>query len=196
MQGPASVREQGIDTRKDKMLSSQSIHCSCGQFHLEVHGAPFINAECHCDSCRAAAARLQALPGAGPVCHDNGGTQYRLYRKDRVTFPAGTGLLREFRLTPSSTTRRIVTACCNTPVFLEFKGGHWLSIYELFWPAEQRSRPDIRTMTGDTDASKLEPSNVPAGALTTAGFYAKLLVAWVAMGFKVPQVHIEGSVDA
>jgi len=34
--------------------------------------------------------------------------------------------------------------------------------------------------------------SVPSGSLVTAGFFARLLGAWVAMGFKVPKIDLEG----
>ena len=40
------------------------------------------------------------------------------------------------------------------------------------------------------------PDDVPSGALPTAGFYGRLLVAWIAMGSKVPEVAVKGAIDA
>jgi hypothetical protein len=164
--------------------------CACGQIHLEVQSTPIISAECHCNSCRAAGARLQALPAARPFLEANGGTRFVLYRKDRVRFVEGAGRLKEFRLTSSATTRRAIATCCNTPVFLEFHGGHWLSLYSCLWPKGTLPPLDIRTMTRDLpDASSLA-DDVPSGARHTLWFYAKLLGAWIAMGFKSPKITI------
>jgi hypothetical protein len=45
-------------------------------------------------------------------------------------------------------------------------------------------------MTGDrTDHMALDDA-VPAGTLQTWRFYAKLLGAWIAMGFKSPDIRI------
>lgn len=99
-------------------------------------------------------------------------------------------MLRERRLTPSSPTRRVVASCCNTPVFLEFQRGHWLSIYSRLWPDTERPRIDMRTMISDrTDAPAL-PNDVPNAQHQTFGFMVKLLGAWIAMGFKVPKLEI------
>lgn len=166
--------------------------CACGAFHLDLHAAPIITTECHCDSCKQAAGRLVGLPVAQPMQMHDGGTHYVLYRKDRVTFPAGTETLREFRLGADASTRRIVTACCNTPVFLEFKGGHWLSLYANLWDESRRPVAELRTMVPKGAAV---PDDMPSGAWATAGFYGRLLVAWIAMGFKVPAIPVSGAVE-
>ncbi|UYO00149.1 MAG: hypothetical protein KIT02_02660 [Devosia sp.] len=178
------------------MTRSTTLSCACGQFHLEVSGGPFITAECHCSSCRAAAQRLAALPLSRPMTASNGGVPYVLYRKDRVSFPDGTAGLAEFRLSEGAPTRRVVTSCCQTPVFTEFSGGHWLSLFAAMWPDETRPPMQIRTQTGDVPAGTTLDDSLPSGAMSTAGFYAKLLVAWIAMGFKVPKIEITQKVGA
>jgi hypothetical protein len=164
-----------------------TLACQCGRFHLELTGAPLITAECHCTSCRTAAERMET---SRPMTAANGGTPYVLYRKDRVTFPDGTALLRGYRLSEKAPTRRVVTTCCDTPVFVEFNGGHWLSIYASLWPTTARPEMEIRTQTGDVPEGTRLDDTLPAGALTTAGFYGKLLTAWIAMGFKSPKIDI------
>ena len=172
-----------------------TLACACGRFHVEVDGAPFITAECHCNSCRSAAHRLAALPPSFPLTSASGGVPYVLYRKDRVRFPDGTASLAEFRLSDSAPTRRVLTTCCNTPVFTEFQGGHWLSLFAGLWPAATRPPMQIRTQTGSVpEGTKLDDS-LPSSGMVTAGFYAKLLWAWIAMGFKVPKVEVERKVS-
>jgi hypothetical protein len=157
---------------------------------MQLDKAPILRAECHCTSCRTAGAQLQQLPAAKPLLEANGGTQFVLYRKDRVQFTRGMKLLREHRLTPSSPTRRVVASCCDTPVFLEFERGHWLSIYSRLWPENQRPAIELRTMISDlADASAL-PNDVPNARRQSLSFMAKLLGAWVAMGFRVPKIDI------
>ena len=174
------------------MSQMMRLACRCGKVHLEVERAPIITAECHCNSCRAAANRLRKLPGAEPILEDNEGTRFVMYRKDRVHFVDGADLLKEFRLSPEAGTRRVVAGCCNTPVFLEFKGGHWLSLYEKLWPEGTAPRLEIRTMTGDRGNSPALDGHVPSGAWQTTRFYARLLGAWIAMGFKVPTIVVTG----
>lgn len=183
------------------MTDTATLSCACGEVRLELAWAPILSAECHCDSCRKAGARLEALQAhatdkAPPVREANGGTRFVLYRKDRVRFTGGAALLREFRLTPTSGTRRVAAACCNTPLFLEFEKGHWLSLYAGLWPQETRPRPELRTMTRDAPNPSALPEDMPNARTQSPRFMAKLLGAWIAMGFRNPKIEVGGSIDA
>lgn len=172
------------------MKQTTRLHCACGQVHLEVQGAPIVSAECHCNSCRTAGARLQTLPSAPQFLEPHGGTRFVLYRKDRVRFVEGADLLEEFRLAPGAKTRRVVAPCCNTPVFLEFENGHWLSVYGCLWPAGTLPKLELRTMTSDLPADTVLPDDVPNGKRQSVSFFVKLLGAWIAMGFKSPKIAV------
>nr|WP_295890395.1 hypothetical protein [uncultured Devosia sp.] len=174
------------------MTGKTELRCRCGQVCIVAEAAPLISAECYCNSCRAGAARMATLPGAPDVTNGAGGTPYVLYRKDRLEFVAGQGNLRGFRLKPDAPTRRVVATCCNTPVFTEFQGGHWLSLYAGLWPAGEAPAMDVRTQTGDLPVEQRPDDSVPSGGWPTAKFYGRLLAAWIAMGFRVPEVKVEG----
>jgi len=166
--------------------------CACGKVRLDVARAPILSAECYCNSCREAGARIQALPSAPRVLGEKGGTRLVLYRKDRVHFVEGTELLKEFRLTPESPTRRVVASCCNSPVFLEFEKGHWLSLYSGLWPHDSLPPVSERTMTSDLPDASVLSDDVPNSKRQSLAFFARLLGAWVAMGFRVPKVPAGG----
>jgi hypothetical protein len=118
-----------------------------------------------------------------------------LYRKDRIHFVQGSELLKEHRLKSQSPTRRVVATCCNTPMFMDFTKGHWLSLYSCLWKAEAMPHIEMRTMTMDAlDGAKLS-DDVPNPKTHTVSFFVKLLGAWVAMGFKVPRVAVDGVLD-
>ena len=172
------------------MTHITELRCACGGTRLEVESRPIITAECHCESCRAAAARLGALPGAPTVLELNGGTRFALYRKDRIRFRHGVALLKEHRLTPKASTRRVVATCCNTPVFLEFEHGHWLSLYAALWPEGTRPPLEVRTMTMDRPPGTPLGDDVPNARRQSLSFMAKLLGAWIAMGFRSPKIDI------
>jgi hypothetical protein len=170
-------------------MKHTELSCSCGRVQIELKGEPIIAAECHCTSCRKGAVRIAALPGSPRVTAANGGTPYVLFRKDRVHFRSGAELIRWFRLLPTSPTRRAVTGCCNTPIFVEFKNGHWLSFYASLWPEDSRPIPQLRTQTGDApDGTDL--SGIPHGGGPTWRFYGRLLSAWLSMGLRTPKVEI------
>lgn len=174
-----------------------TLACACGRCVLQLEGAPIISAECLCTDCQHAGAFLQTLPGAKPVLDHHGATRFELYRKDRVWCARGSGHLREHRLSKSSSTRRVVASCCNTPMFLEFGGGHWLSIYGGLWPAGTLPPLDIRTMTRSKPEGVVLPKDVPNPGTHTWAFYTRLFRAWAAMGFRVPKVDfVHGGLDA
>lgn len=173
------------------MTSTTHLTCACGKLEMVVTGEPFITTECHCNSCRDAGERMAKLPLARPMMEENGGTRFVLYRKDRFEITRGKELLRGYRLSSTAPTRRVVAACCNSPLFLEFKGGHWLSLYSSLWPEGQAPKPEIRTVTSDRGADAVLDDLIPSGTWQTMGFYGKLLTAWIAMGFKVPNIEIK-----
>ena len=179
------------------MTLTTHLACACGRVRLEVDLAPIVSTECHCNSCRAAGAKLQALPAAPPFLESNGGTRFVLYRKNRIRFLEGTEQLKEFRLAPGAKSRRVVATCCNTPVFLEFQNGHWLSLYGCLWPEGTLPPLDLRTMTSDLPDDRVLSDDVPYGKRQTLSFFAKLLGAWIAMGFRSPKItFIKGEIRA
>ncbi len=170
------------------MTETISLKCSCGQTCLDVTGSPIASVECCCTSCQVSGLKLQQLRGAPQVLTDYETTPFVMYRKDRVRFVSGVETLREIRMSPDAKTRRVVATCCNTPIFLEFLQGHWLSIYAGLWPDDARPPLDMRTMAGDLPTSVTLPDDVPNPKKHSLGFYAKLMGAWIAMGFRVPAV--------
>ncbi|KRA80565.1 GFA family protein [Altererythrobacter sp. Root672] len=178
------------------MSEATQLQCLCGEARLEVRGEPIIVSECFCDSCRLAADRLAALPGALPILTALGGSPCAEYRKDRVRIMAGADHLAAFHLSPEAGTRRVVASCCHTPMFLEMPGAHWLSVYLHLWPYEMRPTVQVRTMTSDVDDPSDLPGDLPNLKTHAVSFYAKLFFAWVAMGFRSPKLVIERKIDA
>lgn len=166
------------------------LECRCKRVQLQLSGPPILAAECHCNSCRKAGALLLSLPGASRTLEENGGTRFVLYRKDRVRFHGGVDRLAYLRLGPKSTTRRVVATCCNTPIFLEFEKGHWLSLYGRLWPEGTQPRPELRTMTSDLPDPGVLDDDLPNAKRQSLSFFLKLLGAWIAMGFKAPRVSV------
>jgi hypothetical protein len=149
--------------------------CSCGKVELEIRGEPITAMTCNCDSCRQAGRQLEGLPNASPILSEEGGTPYVMFRKDRVRCISGEMLLDEYRLSPTTPTRRIVAACCNSAMFLDFTKGHWVSVYET------------RYLESNAASSLTSPKR---------GFLIpRLIWTWVTMGFKTPRfAFIKGQV--
>jgi hypothetical protein len=161
--------------------------CNCGTVQLEVSGAPILSVVCHCASCQEAGKRIEAAPGAPPTLDSRSGTPFILYRKDRIRCIAGGHQLEAQRLKPDSPTRRVVARCCNAAMFLEFKSGHWLSVYSGRF-GDQAPPAEMRVMTKDRPADIELPPDIPNLATHSGRFMWRLLTAWVAMGFRVPKV--------
>lgn len=172
-------------------MTMTALSCDCGKLQLEVSEQPIIAAECYCNSCRDAAGRMASLPGASKVVGSNGGTHYVMYRKDRIRIVQGREWLRNFRLGPKAQTRRVIASCCNTPVLLEFKGGHWASLYGNMWLGQSLPEADLRTMVSDLGDQTVLDDSIPSGRWETTKFIGTLLVAWAAMGFKAPPVALD-----
>ncbi len=178
------------------MTPTDSLTCRCGRVHIKLSGEPMVCADCCCSSCQSAAQRLARLPGAPKLPGPFGETRFVLYRKDRVHLPGSSSNLYAFRLSTRATTRRVVAQCCNTPLFLEFKGGHWLSLYGALWPDGTRPRAQLRTMTRDLPNRAALPDDIPNCSTHSFGFYRRLFGAWVAMGLRSPTIDVEGELDA
>lgn len=159
--------------------------CRCGAVAFEAVGAPILTVVCHCESCQEAGRRFEAITGGPPVLKADGGTDFVMHRKDRVCCVRGGELLREHRLKPESSTRRMVAGCCNSAMFAEFAGGHWLSLYRSRF-SDGAPPLEMRVMTG-RKAVQL-PDDMPNHATHSVKFMGRLLLAWIAMGFQAPKV--------
>lgn len=175
------------------MSQSQPKHlsaiCQCGKVKLEAVGAPILTGACYCSSCQKAGHLIEQLLSAPPVLDGDGGTSFVLYRKDRVHCVMGQEHLQERRLKPESPTRRVVATCCNSAMFLDFTKGHWLSIYRNRIPAGAPPL-EVRMMTKERPAGVTLANDVPAYGGPPGRFMLKLLGAWMAMGFRRPEVTL------
>lgn len=170
-----------------KQQKTMTASCRCGAVAFEAVGAPILTVVCHCESCQEAGRRFEEIAGVPPVLKADGGTDFIMHRKDRVCCVRGGELLREHRLKPESSTRRMVAGCCNSAMFAEFAGGHWLSLYRDRF-CDGAPPLEMRVMTGDRRKDVKLPGDMPNYATHSAKFMWKLLSAWIAMGFRVPKV--------
>jgi hypothetical protein len=158
--------------------------CRCGRVLIEITAPPILSAICCCESCRTAGRAFERTPGAPAIVRPDGGTEYCLYRKDRVRIVAGGEHLQEQRLTPASPTRRVLADCCATPMFLDFTKGHWVSVYRDRAPGAPL--PEMRIMARDAPAGTRFDDVTPTYPAFPGRFILRLLRAWAAMGLRRP----------
>lgn len=161
--------------------SNQAIaRCACGSIELEVIGPPILGAACYCDDCQEGARQIEVLPNARPVLEPDGGTEYLLYRKDRLKCSKGSDLMQAYKIKPESPTQRVVATCCNSAMYLDFQKGHWFSVYRARFdsdapPLQMRIQTKFKPENCDI------PNDVPSYATYPFKFIAKLMVARAAM---------------
>lgn len=165
-----------------RVLGKKTSKCACGEVVFEVLGEPIGGAACHCDDCQVGWGQVEALEGAAPVFGPAGGSEYLMYRKDRVTCVQGNGLLKDFRLRPKSPTRRVVATCCNTGMFLEYEKGHWFSMLRGRFEGEAPAL-DVRIQTQFLGEGEVDPGDVASYRTYSKRFVAKLIASKVAMMF-------------
>src|SRR5216684_3283992 len=154
----------------------------------EIGGSrrPILTASCYCASCQEAGSRFEQLPSAPPVLNPDGGTDYVLYRKDRVQCVTGQEYLEEHRLKPDSPTRRVIAICCNSGMFLDFTKGHWLTMYRNRFPADAPPL-EMRVMTQDRRDGVELADDLPNYDGHSGRFMLRLIAAWIAMGLRRPE---------
>jgi hypothetical protein len=163
--------------------------CRCGKVRLEAVGRPILTATCYCASCQEAGCRFEQLPCAPALLNPDGGTDYVLYRKDRVQCVTGHEYLEEHRLKPDSPTRRVIAACCNSGMFLDFTKGHWLTMYRNRFP-EGAPPLEMRVMTQDRRDGVELADDLPSYDGYSGKFMLRLIAAWIAMGLRRPEITL------
>jgi hypothetical protein len=169
------------------MNERTSARCRCGKVEFQIGGAPILRGICYCASCQEAGRRYQAAPGVDSVLAEDGGTDYVLYRKDRIRCVQGGDVLEERRLKPGSPTRRMHARCCNTAMFLDFTKGHWLAVYRGRLP-NNIPPATMRMMTAERPEGVILPDDMANYPRYSGKFMLKLLLAWMAMGFRRPAI--------
>jgi hypothetical protein len=165
--------EGAVNQKQHKHLFAM---CQCGKVKFEAVGPPILNGSCYCRSCQEAGRRFEQLACAPPVLDSDSGTGLILYRKDRVQCMMGQQYLEEYRLKPDSPTRRVIAKCCNSAMFLDFTKGHWLSMFGNPFP---------------TGVPPLElADDMPNYSGHSGKFMLKLIAAWIAMGFRRPEITL------
>jgi hypothetical protein len=163
--------------------------CQCGKVKFEAIGPPILTVSCYCTSCQEAGHQLEQLASAPPVLDSDSGTGLILYRKDRVQCMMGRQYLEEHRLKPDSPTRRVIAKCCNSAMFLDFTKGHWLSMFRNRFPTGAPPL-EMRVMTKERRVGVELADDLPNYNGHSGKFMVKLIAAWIAMGFRRPEITL------
>ena len=87
---------------------------------LGAWAEPIVVSACYCDDCQAAAERLAASAASAPAPSADGGTEFMVFRRDRIACTRGVDHLEATKLTQASKTRRMIAGCCATPMYVAF----------------------------------------------------------------------------
>lgn len=162
------------------MSGMRIARCACGQVELEAKGAPIASVVCYCDDCQEGSRRIEALPKAHPIRDAAGGTPYLHFRKDRVRVGKGADRLQDMRLKPNCSTRRVVTTCCDAPLFLDWEKGHWFSVYRAPFGADAPA-VEMRMEAKFSPNPDAIPKDAPVHKRIPLRLVGRLLKARVAM---------------
>lgn len=106
--------------------------CRCGKIQITAIGKPITSVVCYCDDCQNGGKLLNELSSENKVSDMQGGTPYVLFRKDKIIYDFDKNLLKGLKLKSSSPTNRNYSACCLTPMFINFDDNkHWIDFYAL-----------------------------------------------------------------
>ena len=161
-------------------------HCQCGAVEVGAWAEPIAVNSCYCDDCQAAAERLAASANSAPATSADGGTEFMLFRRDRIACTRGADRLQAMRLTDASKTRRMIASCCATPMYLAFDDKRpWVSAFRACFgadapPVEMRICTRFRRSDEQADDGvRSHPGYPPAMIL-------RILAAWPPMLFSRP----------
>ena len=135
-----SVREI-VEPPRGKRLNTKYpalvARCQCGAVELSAWGRPIMVNACYCDDCQTAARRLSASADSGRASRVDDGTEFMVFRRDRIACTRGADRLQAMRLTGSSKTRRMIASCCATPMYMAFDDKRpWVSAFRAPFGAD------------------------------------------------------------
>jgi hypothetical protein len=165
---------------KDSNVQVEIASCACGLVEIETTGSPIVCSACHCDDCREGSKQIESLPNAPSVLDPYGGTQYILYRKDRIKDLKGRELYKSLKVTEKSS-RRVYASCCNSFLFLDLDNPmHWIPVSRGLF-RDGAPQIQMRINAEFKKEGKTPPSDVPSFPSYPPRFIVRLLWAKIAM---------------
>jgi hypothetical protein len=177
-----ALNERGITTLMTKKNPTHVAHCRCGAVEVGAWGEPIIVNACYCDDCQAAAQRLATSAYLAP----DGGTEFMLFRRDRIACTRGADCLRAMRLTDASKTRRMIAGCCATPMYLAFDDKRpWVSAFRASFGADAPP-VEMRICTRFRRSNENADDGLPSHRGYPPAMIVRILAAWPLVLFSRP----------
>jgi hypothetical protein len=158
-------------------------HCRCGAVEVGAWGEPIAVNVCYCDDCQDAAGRLAASANSEPAASGDGGTEFMLFRRDRIACTRGADRLQAMRLTDASKTRRMIAGCCATPMYLAFDDKRpWVSAFRASFGGDAPP-VEMRICTRFRRSEERVEDGLPSHPGYPPSMMVRILAAWPRMLF-------------
>jgi len=153
--------------------------CACGAVEIALSAPPIAALSCCCDDCQAAAARLEALPGAPAFREPCGGTPAVLFPRIALKVTRGRDKLTPHRLRDGSRTRRMVATCCNSFLYVTFdRGPFWVDVVS----SRMADAPSPRWRIQTRFCAEPPPDDIPNHPKYPQGLVWRIALAGVLAG--------------
>jgi hypothetical protein len=161
-------------------------HCRCGAVEVCAWCEPLAVSACYCEDCQTAARRLAASADLAPAASVDGGTEFMLFRRDRIACTRGTDRLQAMRLTDASKTRRMIAGCCATPMYLAFDDKRpWVSAFRASFGTAAPPL-EMRICTRFRRSEENAEDGLPSHPGYPPTMMVRILAAWPLMLFSQP----------
>ena len=161
-------------------------HCECGAVEVGAWGEPIIVNACYCDDCQTAAKQLIESGRAASAASADGGTEFMVFRRDRIACTRGAERLRAMKLADASKTRRMIAGCCATPMYLAFDDKRpWVSAFRASFGADAPP-VEMRICTRFRRSEESADDGAPSHPGYPPAMMIRILAAWPLMLFSRP----------
>jgi hypothetical protein len=160
--------------------------CRCGAVEIGAWSEPLVVTARYCDDCQAASERLAVSSNSPPLASPDSGTEFMVFRRDRIACTRGAENLEAMRLTAATKTRRMVAGCCATPMYVSFDDKRpWVSAFRASFGADAPA-VQMRICTRFRRAEDKAKDDVPEHTGYPAAMILRVLAVWPRMLFSRP----------
>jgi hypothetical protein len=161
-------------------------HCRCGAVEIGAWAEPIVVTTCYCDDCQAAAQQIAASAPSAPAASADGGTEFIVFRRDRVACTRGAENLEAMKLKAASKTRRMIAGCCKSPMYVGFEDKRpWVSAFRASFGADA-PQVEMRICTRFRRSEDNANDGLPSHPGYPPAMIVRILAAWPLMLFSRP----------